>query len=104
MLKQSFIYLLLSILLVTFAKYFQWLLAHIDKVYNFANLKLTPIFNYGGLGTDLRKTLLLVLIPIAITAVPALSYQVIKGKHMPYLIESTWCVWLVIVMSIILIP
>ncbi|MBA2656024.1 MAG: hypothetical protein H0U70_03465 [Tatlockia sp.] len=103
MLKQSLIYLVLSILLVTFARYAQLLLSSIDKFYTYLNIKFTPIFNQIDLGPNLRQGLLLALIPLTITAVPALSYRLVRGKTMPYLIESTWCVWLAVVMSVILI-
>jgi hypothetical protein len=103
MLKQSFIYLILSILLVLFGKYAHLLVVAISRFCSFINVHLTPIFNQVDLGPNLRQVILLVLIPVVITAIPALSYRLIKGKDMPYLIESTWCVWLVIVLSNVLI-
>lgn len=103
MLRQSLIYLLLSILVIIFAKYAHMLIVYIDMLYAFINVKLTPIFSQGGLGPLIRKVILLVFIPVLIAAIPALSYRLIKGKEMPYLLELTWCVWLVIVLSNILI-
>ncbi|HHF7348073.1 TPA: hypothetical protein ACPSKE_001250 [Legionella feeleii] len=103
MLRQSLIYLALSILVVIFAKYAHMLIVYIGMLYVFINVKLTPIFSQSGLGLMIRKVILLVLIPILIAAVPALTYRLIKGNDMPYLIEFTWCLWLVIVLSNILI-
>ncbi|MBA3536676.1 MAG: hypothetical protein H0T84_08725 [Tatlockia sp.] len=103
MLKQSFIYLTLSVLLVIFGKYAHLLVVTISSFCSYINIHLTPVFNQIDLGPSLRRVILLVLIPVLITAIPALSYRLIKGKDMPYLIESTWCVWLVIVLSNVLI-
>lgn len=99
MLKQSLIYLVLSLILVIFAKYAHILIIYIDVFYAYLNLKLNPIFNYINFGLIPRKVILLVLIPVVIVGIPALGYRLIKGKRMPYHIESTWCVWLVVVLS-----
>ncbi|MFC3909204.1 hypothetical protein ACFORL_08985 [Legionella dresdenensis] len=103
MLRQSLIYVVLSILVVLFAKYAHLLIVYIDMLYAWFNVKLTPLFNYGGWGTLIRKVILLVLIPVLIAAIPALIYRLIKGKDMPHFIELTWCLWLVIVLSNVLI-
>lgn len=103
MLRLSLIYLLLSILVVIFAKYAHMIIVYIGMLYAFINVKLTPIFSQSGLGLMIRKMILLVFIPVLIAAVPALTYRLVKGKDMPYLIEFTWCLWLVIALSNILI-
>jgi hypothetical protein len=103
MLRQSIIYLLLSILVVIFAKFAHMIIVYIGMLYAFINVKLTPIFSQSSLGLTIRKVVLLVLIPVLITAIPALSYRLVKGESMPYLIEFTWGLWLVIVLSNILI-
>ncbi|WP_028387974.1 hypothetical protein [Legionella fairfieldensis] len=103
MLKQSLIYLLLSILVVIFAKYAHMLLVYIDMFYVFMNLKLAAVFSQSEWGIIIRKVLLLVLIPVLIAAIPALIYRLFKGKEMPYFIELTWCLWLIIVLSTLLI-
>ena len=103
MLRQSIIYLLLSFIIVVFAKYAHLLIVYIDMLYTYINLKLAPIFNNSELGIMIRDVLTLVLLPIIIAAIPALIYRVLKGKHMPYFIEITWFIWLVIVLSKVLI-
>ncbi|KTD38654.1 hypothetical protein Lnau_0464 [Legionella nautarum] len=103
MLRQSLIYLLLSIVVVVFARFAHMLIVYIDMLYAFINIKLTPIFSQSGLGLVFRKVILLVAIPLIIAAIPALSYRLVKGKEMPYFIELTWCLWLVIVLSNVLI-
>jgi hypothetical protein len=103
MLKQGLFYLLLSILVVVFAKYAYLLIVYISMLYTSLNVKLIPIFAHTGLGVIVRKIILLVLIPVLLTLIPALIYRLVKGKEMPYLIELTWCLWLVIVISHILV-
>lgn len=103
MLRQSFIYLILSILVVIFAKYAHLLVVYVDMFFTYVNLKLTPIFSQTGWGLVIRKILVLVMLPVALTAVPALIYRGIKGKDMPHFIAITWTIWTVIVLSDILV-
>lgn len=104
MLKQFFIYLVLSILVVLFARYAQLIIANIDVFFSYINLKLTPIFSQTGLGFITRKVLVLMLLPLIIIGIPALIYRAIKGREMPHLIACVWVVWTIIVLSDILIP
>ena len=102
MLRQSLIYLLLSILIVVFAKYANTLLVFINIFFTEINLKLTPIFSQTGWGVVIRKILVLMVLPMIITAVPALIYRGVKGREMPHFIAITWIIWTVIVISNIL--
>lgn len=103
MLRQSLIYLILSILVVLFAQYVHLLVVYVDMVYTFINVQLAPIFSNSATGIMIRKVISLVLIPVIIAAIPALIYRAIKGKQMPYFIEVTWFLWLIIVLSKVLI-
>ncbi|MCA0403844.1 MAG: hypothetical protein LCH30_08610 [Proteobacteria bacterium] len=103
MLRQALIYLLLSLLVVIFARYAYLLIAYIGSIYAYLNAKLMPIFSHTGLGITIQKVLLLVLIPLILAAIPALIYRLIRGKDMPYFLELTWCLWLIIVLSKILL-
>lgn len=103
MLRQSLIFLLLSILVVVFAKYAHLLIVYIDMLYTWINIKLTPVFSQTGMGIVIRKVILLVLIPVFIALIPALIYRLVRGGQMPYFLELTWCLWLVIVLSNVLI-
>jgi hypothetical protein len=101
--KQGLIYLALSILIILFAEYANVLVVYLDTLYTYINLKLSPVFSSSQLGVLIRKVVSLVLIPVVIAAVPALLYRVIKGRSMPYFIEVTWLLWLIIVLSKVLI-
>jgi len=103
MLRQSIIYLVLSILIVSFAKYVHLMIVYIDILYNAVNLKLMPVFSNSETGIMIRKVFSLVVIPVVIAAIPALIYRLIKGKQLPYFIQITWFLWLVIVLSKVLI-
>ena len=103
MLRQSIIYLVLSILVVLFAKYAHLIIVYVDLFFTYVNLKLTPIFSQTGWGLVIRKILVLVMLPVIITAIPALIYRAIKGGDMPHFIAITWIVWTVIVLSDILV-
>lgn len=103
MLKQSFFYLIASILVILFGAYAHRLLLYIDMFYLYLNYKLHPIFAYFELTGIIQKVIILTLIPVIITAIPALIYRLIKGKTMPHFIAITWCLWLIIVLSAVLI-
>ena len=103
MLKQIIIYLLLSILVVLFAEQVQTLIVYIDYLYTFVNVWLAPVFSQSQLGVLIRKVVSLILIPIVIAGIPALIYRLVKGKNMPYFIQLTWLIWLIIVLSKVLI-
>lgn len=100
---QTFIYLILSIIVVVFAPHVHLLIVYIDIFYTYINVHLSPIFSNSSLGIMISKIFLLTLIPILIAAIPALIYRVIKKRHMPYFIEVAWFLWLIIVLSKVLI-
>lgn len=103
MLKPSLIYLVLSFLVVLIAKYLHVLVVYIDIIYTKTNILLSPFFSSNNAGQLLMGIIVLTLLPIGITAVPALIYRALRGKLMPYYYEATWCVWLIIVISKIVI-
>lgn len=103
MLRHTLIYLVLSALIVIFAKYAHLLVVYVDMFFTYVNLKLTPIFSQTGWGLEVRKILVLVLLPVALTAIPALIYKVFKGGNMPHFIAITWTIWTIIVLSDILV-
>jgi len=103
MLKQAILYILLSIVVVIFAKYLHILVVYIDTIFTYLSIKLAPVFSKTALGLVIRKTIVLILLPVIIVGIPALIYRAVKGKQMPYFIAVTWLVWLIIVISNILI-
>ncbi len=103
MLRQSLIYLILSILVVVFARYAHLLIVYIDTFFTHINLQLTPIFSKTGWGLIVRKVLVLTLLPVILAGIPALIYKAIKGHYMPHFIAITWILWTIIVLSDILI-
>ena len=103
MLKQSIIYLILSILIVLFAKYAHLAIVYIDMFYTWVTLQLVPIFSGNAYGVLIRNVFTLVLLPVIIAGIPAMVYRAIKGRQMPYFFEVTWILWLIIVLSKVLI-
>lgn len=103
MVRQGLIYLFLSIIIVMLSKYAHLLIIYIDLFYTYINVALSPIFSSSPLGIMIRQIMTLVLIPLFIAAIPALIYLAIRGRRMPYFIEITWVLWLVIALSKVLI-
>ncbi|MGL6030486.1 MAG: hypothetical protein ACRC0M_11995 [Legionella sp.] len=103
MFRQSLIYLLLSVLVVIFARYAHTLVVYIDMFFTYINLQLTPVFSHTGWGMFIRKILVLMLIPIIIAGVPALIYRAIKGREMPHFLALVWVLWIIIALSDIVI-
>ena len=103
MLRQSILYLLFSLLVVALQQYAKLLLLYIDILFTHLSLKLSPLLTTIGLGNPLQKILLLAFTPVIIVAIPGLLYYLFTRKTMPYYIEITWCIWLVLILSILLI-
>lgn len=103
MLKPGIIYLILSILIVIFAQYAHLIMVYIVMAYTYILLQMTPIFSGTQYGILIRNVVSLVAIPIMIAGVPALIYRAIKGKTMPWFLEITWGLWLIIVLGKVLI-
>lgn len=99
MAKQLLIYIIASIAVVFFSHFVHSFLITINALYTLIYAKLEPIFSHGGLNPLTRQVILLVGIPVMIAAIPALSFHLVRGKEMPYFIELTWCLWLVILLS-----
>lgn len=103
MLKQALIYLILSILVVVFAKYFHALVIYIDMVYTLFNSKISPIFSNSSIGVTIRHIIVLTALPIILAGIPAAGYRLIKGGQMPHFYFITWLFWLIIVLSVLLV-
>ncbi|STX29581.1 Uncharacterised protein [Legionella beliardensis] len=103
MLKQSLIYLLLSILAIFFTRYIHTFIVYTDMLYTYLYVKLSLLFTPTPISIIISKVIVLTLIPVLIVAIGALIYKLIKGKKMPHFIELTWLLWLVLVLSSIFI-
>ncbi|MCH9755890.1 MAG: hypothetical protein K0U37_01695 [Gammaproteobacteria bacterium] len=103
MLKQSLIYLVLSILVVLLATYAKIFFVYVDLLYVILNNFLEPLFGSGLIGEAFRDMVTLILTPLFLAALPALIYWLIKRKQMPYFLELTWLLWLILAMSSYLI-
>ena len=79
MLRQSLFYLLLSILIVVFAKYAHLLIVYIDLFFTHINLKLTPVFSQTGWGLVIRKMIVLMVLHIIIAGIPALIGRLLSS-------------------------
>lgn len=99
MFQKGLIYLLCSIMAVVFAKYIHAALIYIDVFYTYLNVQLAPIFSTTESGVLILKIVILTVLPVLIAGTPALIYRLIKGKNMPYFMEITWFLWLIIVLS-----
>ncbi|KTD00639.1 hypothetical protein Lgee_0903 [Legionella geestiana] len=103
MLKQGLFYLLLSLLAVVFSRYGHMVVIGVDMLFTTVNGWLAMVFSSGYIGETVRKVLVLAGLPVAITAVPALIYRLVKGSTMPWFFEITWMVWLIVALSNVMI-
>ncbi|MCX7115879.1 MAG: hypothetical protein NTW08_08250 [Gammaproteobacteria bacterium] len=102
MLKQFFIYLAVSILVLIFSHVIQLGLGYLLNVYHYLSQLISPVFNQVGLGRLVHQVILLTLIPICIAGIPKLGYQLVKGQALPHFIEITWCIWLTLMLTLLL--
>ena len=99
LLKQSVAYFVLSLLVVLCAKYIHLGIVYLDMIYTYLNVLIVPYIA----GAWLRNVLIMIGLPLILTAIPAIIYRLIKKANMPYFLESVWILWLVFVLSNILI-
>ena len=93
------IYLALSILVVLFSTYAYAFVRFVINVYQYVDAHISVFFSHSQSGLDLRHVFALVICPLLFSGIPALSYRFIKGSPMPYFIEVTWLIWLLLVIS-----
>lgn len=105
MLRQALIYFILSILVVIFARIAQILIVYLGLLYKWLCSMLIPFFNISPkfFGPMLVKIIILVALPLLVAAIVALIYRLIHKKDFPYFQVLTWCLWLVLTLSSILI-
>lgn len=103
MIKQSILYLALSILIILFAAHVKFVFVYVNILYLHINQFIEPLFGTGFVGELFRDLFTLILTPLTIAAIPAGIYWLIKRKKMPHFIELTWFFWLVLAMSSYLI-
>ena len=103
MARQTLIYILLSLVIVLFSKYFHLLIVYLDMLYTYVNVHIIPVFNQTPLALFIIKVAILALLPISLAAIPAIGYRLVKGKTIPHFIALTWIIWLIIVLSKVLI-
>jgi hypothetical protein len=99
LLKQSVAYFVLSLLVVLCAKYIHLGIVYLDMIYTYLNVLIVPYIA----GAWLRNVLIMISLPLILTAIPAIIYRLIKKANMPYFLESVWILWLVFVLSNVLI-
>lgn len=97
--KPYFIYLALSIIAVIFAKYVNESVNFVIYLYDYIDDCLDVLFSNSPAGVLSRSSLALVVCPLIITGVPALIYYAIKRSKMPYFVETTWLIWMIIVLG-----
>ncbi len=103
MLKQSLVYLSLSLLIILFASYAKTFFVYVNLFYVYLNTWLEPLFGQGLIGEAFRDMLTLMLTPFVLAGIPALIYWLVKRKKMPYFLTLIWAFWLILALSSYLI-
>lgn len=96
------IYLVLSIVMILFTSIVQQLFHYLLVAYAYLDNAVGIFFTHSRLGLQLQAITTLVLTPLVIVGIPALIYSAVKHQSMPYFIEITWVVWILIALSSVL--
>tara|TARA_B100000989_G_scaffold236296_1_gene183109 strand:- start:1729 stop:2082 length:354 start_codon:yes stop_codon:yes gene_type:complete len=96
MLKQIVSLLLASVIVLAFLSYLSigmgWLLSLENDLYGL----FQHVFAGGAVGRFMSQMVVLLVIPLVCTAVPAGVYWAVNRKPMPYLNQCAWVFWLVL--------
>lgn len=92
-------YLILSILVILFSSYAHLFTKLVVQFYQYVDDHIAVFFSNSPSGFHVRHVFTLVICPLIITGIPALAYRYIKGSPMPYFLEATWLIWIILVLS-----
>ncbi|MDF1757739.1 MAG: hypothetical protein P1U74_05535 [Legionellaceae bacterium] len=92
-------YVVLSVLVIIFAKYINEVVTFMVAFYNTIDSHLEIFFSKTEAGDICRSSIALVVSPLVLTGVPAAIYYAIKRSKMPYFLAAIWLAWLIIVLS-----
>lgn len=93
------VYLILSIVVVIFSKYVNEAVNFVVYLYDYIDDLLDILFSNSKAGSLSRSSFALVICPLLITGVPAIIYYAIKRAKMPYFVETTWLIWMIVVLG-----
>lgn len=93
------IYVGLSIFVVLLAGYVDDAVNLVVYFYDYVDKILDVFFSHSHAGILSRSSFALVICPLLITGIPALIYNAIKKDKMPYFLEATWLIWMIIVLG-----
>lgn len=102
MLKQSLIYLLLTILIVIFSNALHHVVLYITWSYKEIYAFILPYFHPNTQGQFIIRLILFIIIPLILTSIPAFLYKLICRKDFPYFMELLWGTWTILTLSILL--
>jgi hypothetical protein len=104
MIKQAFLLIVLSILLVFFPSEFQHVLRFFLYVHNKLAMALGMIFSVDSLGTILQSVLALLIIPVVLGGLFSLIYYFIKHKQFSHTMTVIWVCWAVLLAVVLSQP
>jgi hypothetical protein len=93
------VYLILSILVVIFSNYVNLAVNFVVYLYDYIDDLLDILFSNSKAGILSRSSFALVVCPLLITGIPAIIYYAIKKVKMPYFVEATWLIWMIVVLG-----
>ncbi len=101
MLRQSFFVLLASLIVVLLATELAFILNYMDRAHLMLAGLLAKVFAGGTVGSIIRHTIALFLIPFIIALIPALIYYLAKKSSFPYFVYVIWVCWIILATMLI---
>lgn len=94
--KHLFVLVLLSIVLLLFANETSYLLEALEAAHDVVSGQLGKVFSSSYMGTMIKEIISLVIVPFALSAIPAVIYYAIKRQLMPYYYHLLWLLWVIL--------
>jgi hypothetical protein len=94
MLKQIFLIIFASIVIIFFTPFLQHVLHMIVASHDWINNQLKQVFSVGEAGRIIRELLAMLAVPVLVSIFPAAIYWLIKRAWFPWTLEIIWVVWL----------
>lgn len=102
MLKQTFIIILVSIVILLFQSYAHQILLYLWQFHQAIISVLNTVFSGGKIALLIRDVLALLSVPLIIVGLISAIYVAIRKHAFPHIILLFWGLWLIMITALVL--
>lgn len=104
MLKNAIVLIIVSVITMFFQSELGHVLRYLLTVHDKIADSLAVVFSNAPAGRVIQETIALIIIPVALSAVAALVWLMVKRNEMPHLITIVWIIWTILLVTVLSQP